>query len=163
MSLACIAGTFFTVGLLSGWVALRREMQLANGSAVNLTTLTYARIAASMLIAALGAFEVLSRSKLSLSYLAKAAATGIPLALVGGGMIATKDAIAAGSLLGVSWLTWTVAGMATVALMALACVTIHCVIRAFECGRVSDSASREVAAATSGNATQAPPSESKAP
>lgn len=137
MALACVAGTFFTVAVLSGWVALRREMQLANGSALNLSLLTYARVALSLAVAGLGAFEVLRRNHKSFAYLVRAAATLGPLGLLALGMYAGRAGLAAGTLLGASWLTWTVTGLAVVLLMALACAGLHFVIRAFEAGRAS--------------------------
>jgi hypothetical protein len=135
MTLACIAGTFFTVAFLSGRVALRFELQLASGDALNLRTFTFARIGLALVLALLAAFEVLRRSQGSKRYLVQALAAGSLLAALGGGMFAGRDRIAAGTLLGPSWATWTAAGMATVALMALACIALHCTIRAFELGR----------------------------
>lgn len=138
MTLACIAGTCFTVAILSGWVALRREMALSSGSSINLTMLTYARVGFALIIAILAAFEVLRRSPRSGYYLSRAVAAGLPLGLLGGGMYFGRSHIAAGTLLGPSWLTWTAAGVASIALIALTCFAAHCVIRAFESGRTGE-------------------------
>jgi tetrahydromethanopterin S-methyltransferase subunit D len=133
MAIACVAGTVFAGAVLS-WVSVKSGLTLHGGGAASPKPMLFARLAISGALGALAAFEVLKRSRQSVHYILRALATGVPLlaiALAGwrfGGSIAGAAAPA--------WIVWTVVVVVATLACVLFCACAHCVIRAFEVGRL---------------------------
>jgi membrane protein YdbS with pleckstrin-like domain len=138
LALLCVAGTIFAAGFLS-WLAVRSGIKLKGDKSVSLTSLMFARVAISAALVALASVEVLRRNRRSLGLLARAAATGVPLAIIAGGLYAGWAALASQQVVP-AWIVWTLVSVAVVVAMALLCACGHFVIRAFEMGRPENAA-----------------------
>lgn len=136
MTLLCIAGTVFAAGFLS-WLAVRGGIKLKGDQSLNLKMVMLARVAIAAALVGLASVEVLRRDRRSVGLLGRAVATGVPLAIIAGGMILGRDALAAQQAVP-AWIVWTLVSIGAVVAMALLCACGHFVVRAFEIGRLEN-------------------------
>ncbi len=144
MTLLCIAGTVFAAGFLS-WLAVRSGIKLKGDQSLNVKTLMLGRVGIAAALVGLASLEVLRRDRRSLGLLGRALATGVPLAIIAGGLFLGRDALAAQQAVP-AWIVWTLVSIGVVVAMALLCACGHFVIRAFEMGRPESAARSESAA-----------------
>lgn len=138
MTLLCIAGTVFAAGFLS-WLAVRSGIKLKGDQSLNVKMLMLARVGIAVALVGLASLEVLRRDRRSLGLLGRAMATGVPLAIIAGGLFLGRDALATQQAVP-AWIVWTLVSIGVVVAMALLCACGHFVIRAFEMGRPESSA-----------------------
>lgn len=138
MTLLCIAGTVFAAGFLS-WLAVRSGIKLKGDQSLNVKMLMLARVGIAVALVGLASLEVLRRDRRSLGLLGRAMATGVPLAIIAGGLFLGRDALATQQAVP-AWIVWTLVSIGVVVAMALLCACGHFVIRAFEMGRPENTA-----------------------
>jgi hypothetical protein len=145
MTLLCIAGTVFA-GSVLGWLSVNGALQVKNTDVpVSLKMWLLARLGCAGVFALAAAGVVLTRRRESRPYLVRAVLTGTPLVLIGAGIMLTRHqlaAMAAGVHPVVSIFVVCILGLVGI---ALASISGHCLIRAFEVG--AEDGSREVARA----------------
>lgn len=147
MTLLCIAGTIFAAGFLS-WLAVRSGIKLKGDQSLNVKLVMLARVGIAAALVGLASFEVLRRNPRSMGLMGRAVATGVPLAIIAGGLYAGRNAIAAQQLVP-AWIVWTLVSIGVVIAMGLLCACGHFVIRAFEMGRPESAVRSESAAGPS--------------
>lgn len=139
LALACIAGTVFVSAVL-GYFGSDRRLVTSSGGELSLKWFLIARVLAALALAMLGAMIVLLRNRRSLAYLAKAAATGGPVLLIGAVYVLAPDRVRAVLNALPGWATLIALGFAGVLAVVLLSASIHLLIRAFEEGRTDNAA-----------------------
>jgi hypothetical protein len=145
MTLTCIAGTIAVASFL-GWLSLYRGgMQVGmtlrgsgggGGKTLPMTGWLVARVACASLLVLLASIEALGRDRASRRYIFNAIATGGALVVVGGGLWIGRGWLMSQSIVP-AWVVWTIVSLGAVLAMGLFCACLHCIIRAFEMGRVN--------------------------
>lgn len=129
------------VGAFLAWLSVQGNLQVKGRELpVSLSGWLAARIAAAMLIGLAGAVLVLRRNPASGGYVARSLFCGVPLLIIAGGgyLLRSRVASAVDSLPG---LVTAIAGLLLGLLfIVLLSASLHCLIRAFECGRETDQA-----------------------
>lgn len=135
MALACVAATF-AVSAFLGWLSAQGQLQI-KGSAtpVGLDGWLAARVGAALVIGALGAYAVLSRSPRSRPYLLWAMLTGGPVVVAMGAGFVARGRLESMLQSMPAWLTTALAGILGITVVVLLSAAGHCLIRAFEMGR----------------------------
>ena len=142
MTLLCIAGTVFAAGFLS-WLAVRSGIKLQGDRSIDVKMVMLARVGIAAALVALASFEVLRRNRQSIGLIGRAVATGVPLAIIVGGLYVGREALASQQAVP-AWIVWTLVSISVVIAMGLLCACGHFVIRAFEMGRPESAASKPV-------------------
>ena len=140
MTLLCIAGTVFAAGFLS-WLAVRSGIKLQGDRSIDVKMVMLARVGIAAALVALASFEVLRRNRQSIGLIGRAVATGVPLAIIVGGLYVGREALASQQAVP-AWIVWTLVSISVVIAMGLLCACGHFVIRAFEMGRPESAASK---------------------
>lgn len=136
LALGGIALVFGPAAFLA-WLSVRGKLEVGGAiDSVSISPWLAGRLAAAMLVAAMGAFLVLRRNPRSVHYLKRSAMAATPLAIGGAvAVVLMRSGAAAfvGSLPGiVTGMVLIVVGLIAVILVSAA---VHCLIRAFELGR----------------------------
>jgi hypothetical protein len=136
LGLACLSGTI-AVGSLLGWMGADRHLITSHGD-ISLKFWLAGRLAAAAALGAMGVWLVLSRNQRSWYYLIRAAACGLPLAGLLCVYVFGRGALgrAVGAIPG--WITGTLGAVGAVVAIALISAGVHCLIRAFEMGRIEN-------------------------
>ncbi len=136
MTLACVAATTAVAAFLA-WLSVPAGLEInGRNEPLNLTNWLFAREGASVLLGGIAAFAVLSRDRRSLSYLTKSIITGAPVLALAGGAFVGRHSL--GPMLAAMpvWLSMLLACIMGVILVGLLSACGHCLIRAFEMGRI---------------------------
>jgi len=129
LALACIAGTVFVAAIL-GYMGSDKRLITNNGE-VPLRWFMLSRVMAGLLIGLLGAATVLLRSRKSLVYLGKAAATGVPVLLAGVAYLKFRGQLAAVP----GWASIITLAFGGIIAIVLISASVHLLIRAFQEGK----------------------------
>jgi hypothetical protein len=139
---------FSVIVVGAGMSGLCSGIKLKGDQSLNVKTLMLGRVGIAAALVGLASLEVLRRDRRSLGLLGRALATGVPLAIIAGGLFLGRDALAAQQAVP-AWIVWTLVSIGVVVAMALLCACGHFVIRAFEMGR-PESATSKPATETAG-------------
>jgi hypothetical protein len=133
LALACVAGAVFVSAVL-GYFGSDQRLVTHTGE-LPLKWFMVSRVLAGVAIGLLGAVLVLLRNRRSLVYLAKSAATGVPvLAVLAAYVVSPGSVMGALSALP-GWAKMAALGLAGVLGVVLISASIHLLIRAFEEGK----------------------------
>lgn len=133
VALACVSGTIL-LGSALGWLGANRNI-----AGVTLTPLLALRVLIALALAAAGGLIVLRRAPGSFALLFKGLAALAPLVLAAGAFAHSPTRIAIGNAVtGGTVVTFAIAVFGFLIGGVLLAIGGHCVIRAFELGRIPD-------------------------
>lgn len=135
MALACVSGTIFVASILGYLSVPNAQMTMSGGGTIGLKPFLMGRLILAVLLGVGAAWLVLSRNARSWSYVARAALTGVPLAVIGFVGFKGRTWLSSGGAGVPAWVGWIGAIVLACVGLALLCACVHCTIRAFEMGR----------------------------
>jgi len=134
LTMACVAGTI-AVGSFLGWIGTRHHLTTSRGD-ISLNAWLMGRMGAAAALGVVGAMLVLARNPKSLRYVFRSAVTGGPLVVLLG-LYALKPTVITTAVSHLpDWAAGMIATLGGVVAIVLISASVHCLIRAFELGRI---------------------------